>query len=118
MKTITINTKPTPDSESTNITLMVDNLDFVYKAPLSPWILSMPGATFQVETLDTSKFLEMIKFDTPEGLTSYMNKKNLLGYLTPELGTYILVFNGARLGVKTTEAEIKQKLGIGSSLIV
>jgi len=120
MKTLSINTRPTPDADPIDIEINLNNLDFAFKAPLQPWLLSLPGATFSVETLDESKLAAagLVPFDVPEGTTAYVGPKNVIGYLTPQLGTYVIVFNGSRIGVKATSEELKTKLGVESGLVL
>ncbi len=115
MKILTIQTKPTPESDEQDVTINLAKINFVVRAPLEPWIIHLAGAVFQVNDFDTTKMVDsgLVEFESTEGTTAYINKDRVTGFTSPELGVYLIVFDGGRVGVKATLAEVESKLGIG-----
>lgn len=112
MNTLQIIAKPTPDSPLTNITLNLNNIEFVFKPPMQDYIISMPGATFHVESVDVEavKAAGLVEFDTPEGTKGYVNPALALGWTAVQLGVFAIVFPKSRIVVSATTEELERKM--------
>ena len=115
MSFIKIKTKAEAEENGPEIevTLVVGAIEFAVKPVIEPWLISLPGANFQVpEIADEDKFTRagMVLFDTPQGGKVYVKPTCVTGFFSPELGTYILVLNGSKLSVKATYDEVEEKL--------
>ncbi len=113
MSFIKIKTKAEEAGPEIEVSLVVSAIEFAVKPLIEPWLLSLPGANFQVpEIADENMFTDvgMVLFDTTQGGKLYVKPSCVTGFFTPELGTYILVLNGSKLGVKATGEEVEAKL--------
>ena len=115
MNTMTIMANPGGGGDQLiPIEINLDEVNFVAKQPLQPWMLVMTGAQFPVEAIDKQPLQEagMVELDTPEGAVVYLNTNKVLGYFSPQIGTYVFVFNGTQLVVKATREDIENKLRV------
>lgn len=113
MNCIKIKTKAEENGPEIEVNIIVDLIEFAVKPPLEPWLISMPGANFQVpEIADETKFTRagMVVFDIDKGGKVYVQPKCVTGFFSPELGTYVLVLNGSKVSIKATYDEIETKL--------
>ena len=80
----------------------------------------MTGAQFPVETINDQVLRDagMVELDTPEGAVVFLNVNKVLGYFSPQIGTYVFVFNGTQLVVKATREDIENKLRVHKSSAV
>ncbi len=115
MKILTILTQPNPETEEQDVNINLAMINFVVRAPLEPWILHIAGAVFQVKDVEGQVMRDagLVEFESTEGTTAYINKDRVTGFTSPELGVYLIVFDGGRVGVKATLREVEYKLGIG-----
>ncbi len=117
MNIMTIMANPDGMEGEVPITINLDEVNFVAKRALEPWVLVMTGAQFPVQVINEQTLQDagMIGLDTPEGTMVFLNINKVLGYFSPQLGTYVFVFNGSQLVVKATREEIETKLRIHKS---
>jgi hypothetical protein len=119
MNTMTIMANPGGGGErDIPIEINLGEVNFVAKQALHPWMLVMTGAQFPVEVIDEQILRDagMIELDTPEGAKAFLNVEKVLGYFSPQLGTYVFVFNGTQLIVKATREEVETKLRVHKTL--
>lgn len=115
MNLIKIKTKTDADSPEVEVSIIVNHIEFAVKPALEPWLLVLPGANFQVpEIADETKFTRagLVVFDIDKGGKVYVQPRSVTGFFSPELGTYVLVFNGSKVSVKASGLEVETKLTI------
>jgi hypothetical protein len=110
------------DLVSKDIVLNLENIHFIYKAPMTPSsrITSDLGEMVINQPIPEEKLIEagLVSIEATEGTTAWFNPKKVVFYTSPELGVYLLMFPfGTRLGVKTTGADLTRLLGGAGSII-
>ena len=91
--------------------LVLDSVFFAVKQPLQPsteFCMQLPGSLATPSTVPDDKWEEagFTKFDSVEGGTVWMKPDDVQFYFSPELGVYVFVYPGGRVGIKTTGAEV------------
>jgi hypothetical protein len=74
--------------------------------------MQLPGSLGTPTTIPDEKWEEagFTKFDSVEGGTVWMKPQDIQFYFSPELGVYVFVYPGGRVGIKTTGADVKSFL--------
>lgn len=95
--------------------LVLESVYFAVKQPLTPsteFCMQLPGSLATPSTVPDDKWEEagFTKFDSVEGGTVWMKPDSVQFYFSPELGVYVFVYPGGRVGIKTTSNDVKSFL--------
>lgn len=92
--------------------LILESVYFSVKQPLVPnteFCMQLPGSLATPTPIPEEKWEEagFTKFDSVEGGTVWMRPEEIQFYFSPELGVYVFVYPGGRVGIKTTATDVK-----------
>jgi hypothetical protein len=92
--------------------IVLESVFFAVKQPLTPnleFCMQLPGSLATPTPIPDEQWEEagFTKFDSVEGGFVWMKPDNVQFYFSPELGVYVFVYPGGRVGIKTTTNDVK-----------
>lgn len=120
---------PTQDAQgnvqlsSSEVTIVLETVYFIHKQPLQPakviaCLVPTPLITHADIEEEKLKAAGFKRFETPEGSYAWVNTREAIFAMSPELGIYVFVFpGGSKVGVRATGEEIDKAMGLGGSII-
>ena len=100
----------------TEVTLVLEQIFFIHKQPLQEGrvyscLVPTPLLSQQEPDSTALEAAGFVKFQNPEGSYSWVNVKQAIFTMSPELGIYVFVFpGGSKVGVKATGEEVNAAL--------